>query len=192
MVTSEAEVRGTFVKFIIRSIKRHPGSLGDRLREELPEALRAQVRAGSRMDWFPASLLGELADYVYGVGSRAGAEAYWRGFFLASIDFPLVKPLAVSAVRLFGPNPGSLVRRTPQTWELVSRGCAKLTAEDSPEDRAARLCVTGMTPALRTRALLPMFSGGFMAQMDFVQTPGQVALVRDRLADGALEYELRW
>ena len=185
-------VRGTFVKFMVRTVKRYEGAAADQLRSAFPDELRARIREVPRLAWVPAELLRETYEAIYRAVGHEEARNVWRAFYTECIDLPLVKPLASSGLALFGRNPAGLIRRTPQAWSLVTRHCGQMACEDGASKQELKFLARNLPDAMRTRAFAVSFEGGFTAQIDFVGFQGSVDTDLARLSDGEIACHIAW
>ena len=87
----------------------------------------------------------------------------------------------------------SLVRRTPQAWQLVSRNCGELKAIESGDEPTITLRVEQLPVQCRRQGLLLMWEGGLMAQLDTVDAEGTVVTRAERFASlGTADFLVRW
>ena len=170
---TEPKIRANWLKFTVRSAKRHP-TLGEPILAALPLGMREEIRAAGPLSWLPARAFGELCEAVrLGCGSL-GARTFFRQSLHDAITQPLMKPLVHGAVHVWGRSPAALVRRTPQAWQLVAKNCGELRCVEVSEPNAISLRVDRVPSGCRVLGLLHMWEGGFVGQMDWVRAQGTV------------------
>jgi hypothetical protein len=190
MAAVEPEIRAAWCKFAVRSLKRQTGALGERLRQEMPSALRAEIRAAPRMGWCALRVFMELCQFLVAAGGMEGAKTFWHDCLYSSIDQPLMRPLVHSGLFVFGRTPAALIKRTPLAWNIVARHCGHMAAHES--DGRIALEVTDMAPGLRRLAFLPVLEGGFLAQIHYVRCEGSVTSDSNMLGLGRASCDIRW
>jgi hypothetical protein len=187
------QLRANWSKFTIRCAKRAPEPLRSALLAAIPEALRAEIRETSSLEWIPARIFVELCEAIrLGVGPM-GARTFWRQSLRDAIRQPFIQPLARGALFLWGKTPTALVRRTPQAWQLVARNCGELKAIEAGEETAITLRVEQLPPPCRKLGMLLMWEGGLMSQLDAVDTAGTVTVRAEQFAAfGNADFAVRW
>jgi hypothetical protein len=186
-------MRANWAKFTIRCAKRASEPLRGALLAAIPDTLRAEIRAAGPLEWLPARAFVELCEAIRVGGGKDGARAFWRQSLRDAMRQPFIQPLARGALFLWGKTPTALIRRTPQAWQLVSRGCGELKAIESGTDDAITLRVNQLPPVCRRQGLLLMWEGGLMAVHDAVEVEGSVVTHTEQFASaGNLEFTLRW
>ena len=187
------QLRANWAKFTVRCAKRAPQPLQAALLGAIPSELRAEIREAGPLDWLPARVFVELCEAIRTGAGAAGACAFWRQSLRDAIRQPFSQPLARGALFLWGKSPSSLVRRTPQAWQLVSRHCGELKAIESGAADSITLRVEQLPAVCRRQGLLLMWEGGLMAQLDAVDALGTVTVhAHDFVALGAADFALRW
>jgi len=153
----------------------------------IPEALRAEIREATSLEWIPARIFVELCEAIRLGAGPVGARTFWRQSLRDAIRQPFIQPLARGALFLWGKTPTALVRRTPQAWQLVSRNC------EAGEETAITLHVEQLPAPCRKQGMLLMWEGGLMAQLDAVDTAGTVSVRSDQFATlGNADFAVRW
>lgn len=189
---SRPAVRGTFVKFLWRSVKHLEGPRGERIRAEFPVALRKRIREVPRLGWTDVSLFAETIEAVRLAGGPEGSYDVWHRCCRDCFEQPLVQPLARGATALFGRVPSALVRRTGSLWALVSRDCGEMHSFRIEEPNCIGFRAERLPTALRSEAFATMFDAGFQAQLDFLDYVGKVNVDLDNLSLGRVSCEVRW
>lgn len=153
-------VRASYVKLAVGTAKRQIPSRRDAILAALGDDLRQRIRTAGTLEWLPATAFLEfVATVARSVGANASRE-FWQANMLESLSGRLLTPLRVGATRLFGNNPGSLVRMTPQAWRLVTANCG-VSSVDVSETGKAVLRFDGLPAMFReTSAMLDVWAGG--------------------------------
>jgi hypothetical protein len=186
-------MRANWAKFTVRCVKRAAEPLRSSLLPAIPDALRAEIREASALEWIPARVFVELCESIRVGAGPVGARSFWRQSLRDAIRQPLIQPLARGALYLWGKTPLSLVRRTPQAWQLVSRNCGELKAVESGEARSVTLRVEQLPVVCRKQGLLLMWEGGMMSQLDAVDAEGSVVVQAEHFSSqGTADFVLRW
>lgn len=159
----------------------------------IPDALRAEIRETSSLEWIPARIFVELCEAIRLGAGPVGARSFWRQSLRDAIRQPFIQPLARGALFLWGKTPTALVRRTPQAWQLVARNCGELKAIEAGEETAITLRVEQLPTPCRKQGMLLMWEGGLMSQLDAVDTAGTVTVRSDQFATlGNADFAVRW
>jgi hypothetical protein len=186
-------MRANWAKFTVRSAKRSAEPLRGALLSAIPDALRAEIREASALEWLPARVFVELCEAVRTGAGPGGTRAFWRQSLRDAIRQPFIQPLARGALFLWGKTPVALVRRTPQAWQLVSRNCGELKAVESSEEGTIVLRVEHLPAVARKPGLILMWEGGLMAQLDAVDAEGSVVTQAEQFATvGNADFVIRW
>lgn len=186
-------MRANWAKFTVRCAKRTAEPVRSAMLSSIPDALRAEIRAASTLQWLPARVFVELCEAIRTAAGTLGARSFWRQSLRDAIRQPFIQPLARGAMFLWGKTPAALVRRTPQAWQLVSRNCGELKAVESGNDTTISLRVEHLPLVCRHLGLLLMWEGGLMSQLDAVDVEGAVVTRAEHFASlGAAEFIVRW
>lgn len=178
-------IRASYAKTVVATMKLCGAEERSQLLARLDPGVRASIREYSLLDWMAAEEFARLVQLVLDTIGPARAKVFWRVNLLNSLERTLLRPLRLGAIALYGKSPGSLLRMTPQAWDLVSRNCGRCRTSEEPggmrlrfEDLPQEVCNPGM---------LALWSGGSescIERMKFVghadaafDAPG-VALVR--------------
>jgi len=105
-----------------------------RVRAGLGEAQVAEIETAPRSKWLPIEVDVELSRLVH---AHAGHQAFvdWsRAAMVASAETPLLSGFVRAGLRLFGGNPGSLIRLARRGYEQIFRDAGALSVEPRRED----------------------------------------------------------
>jgi hypothetical protein len=186
---AEARVRGSYVKLAVACVKTLPPELRDAVFEELGAA-RAEIRAAGLLEWIPLSTYTDVIGASYRALGGVGCRNFWCAVMESSFERALMKPLVAAALRLYGRNPGSLLRMTPRALALV---WLDLADDVRWNDGERRIEFENLTPALRrSDGVVDAFAGSAMATISYLKLPGSVTAHDRELHRGRLELDVRW
>jgi hypothetical protein len=186
------QIRASYAKLAIRTVKRLPEPDRDRALAAIGEPLRAEIRAAGLFAWLDAERFLALVRAIDASLGRAGAIVTWQQNLRESLERPLLTPLRVGALALYGRHPKSLLRMAPQAWGLVTRGCGAPALDELAPGRL-RLRFSGLpAPLCACPELLELWEGGATACAEYVGYRATVVGRDDRLAHGIAEIEICW
>ena len=186
------QVRSSWLKYTVRSAKQYPLPDGQRILEAIGDELRSEIRKAPPLAWMPFEDFIKVCEAARTALGVAGARAFWRKSLHDCVDQPLIRPLAMGGLYLFGQSPDGLYRRTPQAWALVTRRGGEMSTEPGPEPDSIWLRVRSLPDEGRSPALLNMWEGGFAGQADFVKFNATVITNDGHLALGDADFLVRW
>jgi hypothetical protein len=190
---AEAQVRANWPKFVVYCSKRFKDAKGAPLVDVIPGDMRRQIREVGRLSWQDARWLMDLAELICQACGAEGARAFWRSSFQEAISQPIMAPLARGALMLWGNTPDALVRRTPQAWQLQTRGCGHLKAISLEEKNAIILRGENLPRMFRGEGFIRMCEGGLESEMAYFKVSGSVETRADHLATrGTADFLARW
>jgi hypothetical protein len=132
MADSGPMIRASYAKTVIGGIKRRPDRERDALLRGIGEELRGEIRSYGMLEWMPAKRFVDLVSAIASTLGPDGAQAFWRANLLLSLERRLLSPLRLGAIAIYGNSPRSLLKMTPQAWELVTREGGTCRTEDQP------------------------------------------------------------
>jgi hypothetical protein len=186
------QVRANWLKYTVRSAKNYPGPDGPRILDAIGGELRGEIRKAPPLAWLSVDTFIGVCKAVRDALGVEGARAFWRKSLHDSIDQPLIRPLAVGAMYLFGRSPEALYRRTPQAWALVMRRAGGMSTEPGADSKSIWLQVRDLPEECRSPALLNMWEGGFIGQADFFKYEATVQTSDEHLMLGKADFLVRW
>jgi len=186
------EVRASWLKYTVHSAKKYPAPDGPKILESIGHDLRAEVRNAAPLGWLPAERFIDLCSAIRRALGVPGARAFWQRSLNDSIQQPLIRPLAMGGLYLFGRSPAGLYRRTPQAWSLVTRRAGEMLTEPGPTPDALWIRVRSLPEEARTHALLHMWEGGFVGQAQFVDCRATVVTDDGQLSLGSVNFLVQW
>ena len=186
------QVRANWLKYTVRSAKNYAAPDGPRILDAIGNELRGEIRKAAPLAWLPVETFIDVCKAVQSALGVAGARAFWRKSIHDCIDQPLIRPLAVGAMYLFGQSPEALYRRTPQAWALVTRRSGEMSTQPGTEKNSIWLQVRSLPEECRAPALLHMWEGGFVGQADFFKCKATVETNDGHLLLGNADFFVRW
>ena len=126
------QVRASWLKYTVRSAKLYAPPDGPRILEAVGSELRQEIRKAPPLSWMPVDCFIDVCKAIREALGVPGARAFWRKSLHDCIDQPLIRPLAMGGLYLFGQRPDGLYRRTPQAWRLVTRRAGEMSTEPGP------------------------------------------------------------
>jgi hypothetical protein len=190
---AEARMRANWAKFSISCIKRFDHPERDSLLAAIHPRTRQAIREAGPLAWIDADVFLDLAATVREVLGPRDAARYWRTNLRESMDQPFVRPLSEGSMLLFGRTPGALVRRTPHSWKLVSRGCGRWEVETDDDARRATVDQYDLPLSFRSHAgWASVLEGGLGALIDTAGARGEVTVDTGDYAYGHLSALMAW
>jgi hypothetical protein len=190
---AESQVRANWPKFVVHCAKRLKDAKGAPLVDVIRADMRKAIREVGRLSWQDARLFTDLTELIREACGGDGARAFWRSSFLEAISQPIMAPLARGALMLWGNTPDALVRRTPQAWQLQTRGCGQLKAVAVDEKNAIILRAENLPRIFRSDGFVHMCEGGLESQMAYFKLSGSVEARAEHLvARGTADFLARW
>jgi hypothetical protein len=189
--SDDAAIRASYAKTVVATMKQRPAEERDALLAALDPNLRREIRERSLLDWIPASQFGALVATVAEVLGPTRAKAFWRANLLGSLERTLLSPLRLGALALYGDLPSSLLRMTPQAWQLVSRHCGQCQTSDLPPS-GYQLLFTGLPKALCTPAMCLVWSGGSESCIEHLRLMGDAEQDMQQLSSGTAIIRVQW
>lgn len=159
MAASGAMIRASYAKTVIGGIKRMPEKECDALLRGIGDGLRAEIRGYGMLEWMPAARFAELVSAIGKTLGSDGAQRFWRANLLLSLERRLLSPLRLGAIAIYGNSPRSLLKMTPQAWELVTRGGGTCRTVDQPPNGII-LRFEALPRELSVAAMHPLWCGG--------------------------------
>jgi len=190
MSASEPLVRGRHLKMLLASVERH--ALGAAVVSRIDPGLVQAVRAASGLDWLPLAQDLDLTRAIYDGLGQVGGDRFFRDHTLGAFDGPVLQTMVLTAVRLFGLEPGSWARWVPKGWQLLFRGCGEWAVS---EVRAGQVILTlASMPAACAGDEVWIRSVGHSlgALLDLAKVRGVVELVPRVAGASQAAFQLRW
>jgi len=152
-------IRASYAKTVIGGIKRRPEKECAALLRGIGDDLRGEIRNYGMLEWMPAARFVELVRAIATTLGDDGAKRFWRANLLLSLERRLLSPLRLGAIAIYGNSPRSLLKMTPQAWELVTRDGGTCRTQDKPPNSIV-LCFDSLPHELRDPAMYSLWTGG--------------------------------
>jgi hypothetical protein len=191
MVGGKPLIRASYAKTVIGGIKRRPQVEQEALLERVGAQTRSEIRDYGMLEWMPAARFAELVSSIFDALGASGAQSFWRANLLLSLERRLLSPLRLGAIALHGNSPRSLLKMTPQAWELVSKDCGSCKVIDRPPSSLA-LSFDNVPRELRVPGMLQLWAGGSEACIERMRFEGRARAEGTFTADGASEIVVEW
>jgi len=130
VVHSAEQVRSRHMKLFLQCVEAQEPATRDVLLAALPRDDLALVREASTIAWLPAAVNGRATEVVWSALGPKNRELFFLRLGIALLDSSLLNTLVASAVRLFGVEPGRILRWTPKAWTQVYRDSTRITVFD--------------------------------------------------------------
>lgn len=186
----EPAFRSVMCKKALALIESDP-ELSELVLKGVPDEHLTAIRSAGRLAWVPAEALNALNHcYLHHAGQDAFIQL-WRRYTVESVDTPLFGPLFQGALRLFGLNPGSLIRLIGRAWDSATRDVCRI--ECTLEDNAAHVQLLDIPPTHREIVLSLCMQGVILAIFDLTHHRGEVRGDESELfVDGRCDVHARW
>jgi hypothetical protein len=153
--------------------------------------VRSTIRSASMLGWVDAGVFVRLTDATLDVLGLEEGRQFWARRLLDAFESPLMRPLAKGSLRLFGRNPGSIIRMTPQAYALTYKDCGTPHVEVEPG--RARMRIVGLPGVLRVPSLIECYTGHCLAASLFSSVEVDIGVDRAGLdADGDVTWTVTW
>lgn len=191
--SGECLIRANWAKFSVACLKRLEASSCEAVLRSLPDDVGSHIREAGPLAWLSAEIFLDLAQAVADALPDRDAIAYWRMNLRRSMEQPFIKPLVEGGLFLFGRSPAALIRRTPQSWQLVSKGCGKWHVAVDEDAKQARVCLEDLAPAFRGHeGFLRVMHGGLQSILEMGGARGAVQLHTGAYDQDRLLCDLTW
>jgi hypothetical protein len=191
MTAAAPLIRASYAKTVIATMKQRPQLQRDALLARLDSGLRQEIREQGLFDWIAASQFVTLTEIVLDALGPLGAKAFWHSNLLGSLERALLSPLRLGAIAIYGNSPGSLLRMTPQAWQLVSRNCGTCQTSDQPPT-GITLRFEALPSGFCNPAMLLLWSGGSESCLDRMRFSGSADAALDPNVPGVAEIRVSW
>jgi hypothetical protein len=132
-VTTEEQVRSRHMKLFLQCVEAQEPAARDVLLAALPRADLGLVRESAPIAWLPVAVNARATEVVWSALDPKAREAFFLRLGAMLLDSSLLNVLVSTAVRLFGVEPGRILRWTPRAWTQVYRDTTRITVFDIHE-----------------------------------------------------------
>jgi hypothetical protein len=149
-------IRASYTKTGLRHFKRGFAARMPQLVEAIGDPTLTRLRETSPIGWLPAEVHVSVCEAMVTVVRREDARAIWSDVALEAFDAPMLAPFVSGAARLFGNDPSSIMRMTPQAWQLLYKDCGRAWMDSADASHATMLfeglprLITQSAPTLDT------------------------------------------
>jgi len=172
------------------------------LLDELPEALRVQLEAHTRPEYYRAAANAPMLGWVplsHAVGLRESLRTLiadddrfvtlMKDWALLSTERPPFNVIAAAILRIYSRAPNTLLRAHCRVWTTIYRNVGQYTATELDE-HSAMVVLQSTCPEARAEAFR-LYTLGVLRAV--VELGGARSLPgTHRLADDRIEFVLRW
>jgi hypothetical protein len=190
MFASEPLVRGRHLKMLLASVERH--ALGATVVARLDPGLLQGIKGSSGLDWLPMAQDLALTRAIYDGLGQVGGDRFFRDHTLGAFEGPVLQTMVLTAVRLFGLEPGSWARWVPKGWQLLFRGCGEWAVTDARAGQVT-LTLSSMPSACAVDEIwIRSVAHSLGALLDLAKVRGVVELVPRVAGTSQAAFQLRW
>jgi hypothetical protein len=191
-LAANAMIRASYTKLALRHFKTAEAKEYPELLSAIGPDVMAEIRNAGSLEWLPARVHAKVADStVSHFGARA-SRALWRDVMMGAFERGMLRPLVGGALRLYGRNPASIMKMTPQGWSLVWRECGRAWM-DSVSPRHARMRFEGLPRVIvDSPGIVDSFVANCEAAVAYLKCHGQINAHRDQLAAGRFDIDVTW
>ncbi len=161
-----------------------------RIRARLRPETLAAIESATRLDWMPFAVDLEVVEAVHAEGGDGGVRQWSRQALLRTARAPLLKPLVDGAVRLFGLEPGGVLRFAPKVWVTIFRHCGDMEVAGGAGE--ARVSLVRLPPPVRHQPFLTSIAGAVEAVCDICRVRGSVAFEPRAPSSDRADFAVRW
>ena len=180
-----AEVRASWLKYIVSCAKRREGSL-----DLVSPELRQRIRDMGMLEWVPFERFMELARAIHAAEGSDSVD-FWRTAMLRAISGPVLSPLMRGGLMMFGNGAASLLARAPQVYALTARNAGHMEVDIDTAARRAVLSISRVPgPARGSDVYAALHHGDCIAALQFARTRGTIVVDTSRYLSGELRYDI--
>lgn len=150
------------------------------------------IENASPLDWFPVEINVRATEAVWKALGPGAREGFFLRLGMEDFESPLLKGVVATALRLFGVEPGSLLKFAPRGWSQVFRDDATVTAA-SPGKGVATLTYAGLpAPLAESRIWIDSVAASMGAMFAVTKKRGTVTAEQIDVASGSMTLVFRW
>jgi len=185
-------VRSRHMKNMVEAVDRLPAGRSRALLAAFePDDVRL-VRESSPTEWLEVGVNLRMTETIWTTSDPAAREQFFRALAAGDFESSYLKSLVTSALQLFGPSPGHLIKWVPRGWPAMFRDCGEVEATDVT-DETARLVYSGLPPVLASSAVwIHSVRASLGTLLDVARRSGQVTLEQHDPAARRAVLLFRW
>lgn len=189
-----AEVRVNWTRRVIKELQRSAPAAHEHVLERMGATHRQAIDEAGILAWLPCEHHLALCEQLRAELGDRGLVDHFADTTLAAGKLPLFRGLAEASLRLFGTDPGAIIKSGPQAWRTIFRNMGSL--ENAPGE-APRSVVTYMQVTDRAMHQDETFAlgleGGLWACLRLTGHDGEVeADMSDYRRSGKVVFTTRW
>jgi hypothetical protein len=185
-------IRASYTKLALKRLRQGRPEAWAKLRQDLGEDALREVRATAALMWLPLELHAAIADAMIDACGRSDARAIWADVMLAGFESTTLGPIVSGALRLYGRDPGSVMRMTGHAWPIIFRGCGRAFTELTGEDRATVKFEQLASAMAGSTGVLDSFMSNCDAALQYTAYTGTITANYDELAHGRFAIDVHW
>jgi hypothetical protein len=129
-VTMGEHVRSRHMKLFLRCVDAQEPASRDALLAAIPKEDVELVHESAAVAWLPTAINARATEVVWSVLDPKAREMFFLRLGIALLDSSLLNGLVTSAVRIFGVEPGRILRWTPRAWTQLYRDATRIVVYD--------------------------------------------------------------
>ena len=135
------------MKVLHECIQAEPRPVQGAFLAALPPGDVRLVRESVPTEWLPVAVMARAADALGATLNPNASVPFFCRLGVASLQSSLVVATLSSAIRLFGADPGRILRWTPQVWTQLYRDSSRVTVDEG-SGRSARVAFDSLPACL--------------------------------------------
>lgn len=191
-IMPDPSVRARHMKLFVNRISELEAGVREVIFDRIGAAdLRAIEEAGP-LAWLPVGINVRATEVVWGALAPSAREPFFLRLGMEDFDSPLLKAIVGTAQRLFGVDPGALLKFAARGWSQVFRDDVVLTAATLGKG-IATLSYTGLPKELvESRIWISSVAASMSAIFAVTNVRGTVTARDVNVASGTMTLEYRW
>lgn len=167
------EFRASWTKLAMLGVKALPEPDRARVRAAIGEPRIQRVFEASSVDWLPGDIHLAVTSAIERELGVARAREFWRRRMAKSFETRLVKNFLSGLLRMFNPDPYTVLRASPPMYKLMARN-AGVHEVSSPRRGVVLVRFRAVPPEVSTPGFYALCHGQCLGVFDLVKVPGRV------------------
>lgn len=184
---SDSAFRSSICKSALAAIE-EDAAVRDAVLSATPAAHVQLIRDAGRLGWIEAAVFNALNFALLEAVKDEAFIEFWRRHTWAAVKTPLFGSMFSGALRLFGVEPGGMIRLVGRAWDASTRGMGHVDC--ALGTREATLRLSGVPRETRLPTLPLAMHGSLLGLLDLTGHKGSVELDASHFATRG-EYEAR-
>ncbi len=190
--TTTEGVRARHMKNFLRCVEAQEPSKRDVILGGIPTEDMALIRESSTLAWLPMTINARATEVAWNALGRGGREMFFLRLGVADFDSTLLNTLLSSAVRLFGVDPGRILRWTPRAWTQIYRDATRIEVEVT-SDASLRMRFEGLPRCLaRAEGWMDSVPATMVALFNVTGRRGAASVEERDVAARSMVLGFRW